>query len=149
MASCLDKLCFSLEMSFVRLLFHTLVCIHASVASLALKMKVFLQDIKWNLARKLSYDFFLQKPCKIFISTRKASFIVQDLQDKYLCLFVSNLAINVNVQTNFCVGTTGRGSFTVYFKWCCIRTVFATKQVSPAEGRGKATEMDATAIWSY
>ena len=36
-----------------------------NLASLALKMKLFLQDMK-NLARKLSYNFFLQDSCKIF-----------------------------------------------------------------------------------
>ena len=65
------QIVFSLEISFVRLLFHTLVCIHASIASLALKMKVFLQDIKWNLAKKLSYYFFLAKTLQDFYICKK------------------------------------------------------------------------------
>ena len=45
---------------------------------------IFLQDFDSNLARRLSYNFFLQGfcNCKIFLHlARNSSFLVQDLQD--------------------------------------------------------------------
>ena len=60
-----------------------------NLASFALKMKLFLQDMK-NLARKLSYNFFLQDFCEIFcilqeklhFSARLARFVQDQLSTR-------------------------------------------------------------------
>ena len=81
-----------------------------NLARCALKMKLFLQDIKSlqeshkkimqdiflarflsNLARKLSYNFFLQDSCKIFVSCKK-SFIFSARLARYVQDLVLDLA---------------------------------------------------------
>ena len=59
------------------------------LASLALKMKLFLQDMK-NLARKICKIIFLQDSCKIFISCNK-SFIFSAKLARYVQDLVQDL----------------------------------------------------------